>query len=936
MDKANQDKRLFLLDAYALIFRGYYAFIKNPRINSKGVNTSAIMGFMNSLLDVVKREKPTHLAVVFDVGSRNTIRHDYFPDYKANRDETPEGIKVAVPYIQDILRAMHIPILFAEGYEADDVIGTLSCKAEKEGFFTYMMTPDKDFAQLVTDKVKMYKPASRGGGIQIWGVEEVRENFGVNSPNQIIDYLGMMGDSADNIPGIPGIGPKTAQKFLQEYGSMEGLYENVDKLKGKQKINVEENKELAFLSKKLATILTDAPVEFNEKSLLVDPPDFDKVKEIFTELEFRRLLDNLYRTYGKEKENTSNSTATSSGVPSLFDSVEPELPQEENTAFKTIENQAHLYQWIDGELSLKMLVKKLLNQKEICVDTETTSLNALTAELVGMSFSYETGKGYYIPFGKNTEEVKHKLALIKPVLEHPDIVKIGHNLKYDMKVLFKYGIHLSAPIYDTMIAHYLINPDMRHGMDVLAETYLNYHPIKIESLIEKKGKNQKTFDSVPLEKQTEYAVEDTDITLQLKHSFQPQVEKAKVDKLMQEVELPLVSVLAAMEKEGISLDVKALEVISQELEEDLKTLETKIHQYAEEEFNINSPKQLGDILFEKLHISKKAKKTKTGQYSTGEEVLKKLRDKHPIIDNVLEYRQLQKLKSTYVDALPNEVNKKTQRIHTTFGQTVAATGRLASSNPNLQNIPIRTPRGQEVRKAFVAKDENHVILAADYSQIELRLIAGMSGDKAMKESFLKGEDIHAATAARIFDVPLSSVTREQRGQAKTVNFGIIYGVSAFGLSEQTKLSRAESKALIDAYFKTYPQLQSYMTQQVDLAREQGYVETLLGRRRYLRDINSRNYVVRSHAERNAVNAPVQGSAADIIKVSMIKLHKTLQEKNFKTKMLLQVHDELVFEAPRDEVEQVIPIIKDIMENAVPFEIPLIVECGVGENWLEAH
>lgn len=926
----HQDKRLFLLDAYALIFRGYYAFIKNPRINSKGLNTSAIMGFMNSLLEVIKKEKPTHLAVVFDVGSQNTLRHDYFPDYKATRDETPEGIKVAVPYIQEILRAMKIPVLYAEGYEADDVIGTLAQKAEKEGFTTFMMTPDKDFAQLVTEHIKMYKPSSRGGGIQIWGVKEVQENFGVKDPKQIIDYLGMMGDSADNIPGIPGIGPKTAQKFIEKYDSMEGLYENLQDLKGKQKANVEENKEQAFLSKKLATILTDAPVDFDEESLIVEKPDFEKIKEIFADLEFKRLTENLLRAYGQESPTTITVSA-----PTLFDQLEEE-PSEENSAFKTIENQEHFYQLVDTTMGLKILVSKLLQQKQICIDCETTGLKALEANLVGMAFSYEAGKGYYVSFNQDEKETQEKIEILRPVLENPNILKIGQNLKYDIKVLFKYNIQLSAPLYDTMVAHYLINPDMRHNMDILAETYLNYKPVSIESLIGKKGKNQKSFEQVPLNEQTEYAVEDTDITLQLKEVFEPKIKKIKAEKLFNKVEMPLVKVLADMEKQGIALDVPALAEISKELDSDMTELEKQIFEYAEEEFNLNSPKQLGEILFEKMKLIKKPKKTKTGQYSTSEDVLSKLSDKHPIIEQILEYRQLQKLKSTYVDSLPQEVSPITGRVHTSFAQTVAATGRLASNNPNLQNIPIRTPRGQEVRKAFIAKDEEHVLIAADYSQIELRLIAGLSQDPTMMASFQNGEDIHAATASKVFGIPLNEVTREQRSHAKTVNFGIIYGVSAFGLSEQTSLSRGESKDLIDAYFETYPQLQQYIQNQIALARKQGYVETILGRRRYLRDINSNNYVVKSHAERNAVNAPVQGSAADIIKLGMVKIHQRLKEENFQTKMLLQVHDELVFEAPKSEVEQVSALIKDTMEHAIAFNVPLVVECGVGKNWLEAH
>lgn len=927
-----QDKRLFLLDAYALIFRGYYAFIKNPRINSKGLNTSAIMGFMNSLLEVMRKEHPTHLAVVFDVGSQNTLRHSYFPQYKANREETPEGIRVSVPYIQQILSAMHIPILYAEGYEADDVIGTLSRKAENEGFTTYMMTPDKDFAQLVTDKVKMYKPASRGGGIQIWGIQEVKEKFGVERPEQIIDYLGMMGDSVDNIPGIPGIGPKTAQKLLASYGSLEGLYENTHKLKGKQKQNVEENKEQAFLSKRLATILTDAPVDFDERALTVDKPDFEAIKKIFSELEFRRMLENIYKTYGVESELNTPQPRAEVIAPTLFD--EP-LPPAPHTEYQTIETAPHFYQLVDTPMALKLLVENLLKQKEICVDCETTSLKALTAELIGMAFSYEKGKGYYVSF-RDKEDLREKIEILRPVLESTEILKIGHNLKYDIKVLYKYNIKLSLPIYDTMVAHYLINPDMRHSMDVLAETYLNYRPISIESLIGKKGKNQKTFNTIPIEQQKEYAVEDADVTYQLKQLFEADIKKINAEQLLQTIELPLVNVLASMEKEGITLDTQALNEISKELEADMLQLEQAIYKASGEEFNLNSPKQLGEILFEKMQLLKKPRKTKSGQYATSEDVLSKLAEKHSIVKDILEYRQLQKLKSTYVDALPQEVDKDTGRIHTTFAQTVAATGRLASNNPNLQNIPIRTPRGQEVRKAFIAKDEKHVLLAADYSQIELRLIAGLSKDPAMMESFLNGEDVHAATAAKIFNVALNQVTREQRSNAKTVNFGIIYGVSAFGLSEQTSLSRSESKDLIETYFETYPLLRKFIDQQINIARKQGYVETILGRRRYLNDIHSNNYVVKSHAERNAVNAPIQGSAADIIKVGMVKLQKVLQQSHFKTKMLLQVHDELVFEVPIEELPEVQPIIKEVMENAVPFNVPLVVECGVGKNWLEAH
>ena len=941
----SEDKRLFLLDAYALIFRGYYAFIKNPRINSKGFNTSAIMGFANSLFDVIRREQPTHLAVVFDVGQA-TVRTVDYAEYKANRDETPEAIRSGVPFIQDILRALKIPVLFAEGYEADDVIGTLAKKAEKEGYTTYMVTPDKDFAQLVTDKIKMYRPAANGKGVEIWGIEEVKEKFEIDDPIQVIDYLGMMGDAVDNIPGLPGVGAKTASKYIKEFGSLEALLENTDKLKGKAKEKIEQNKELGILSKKLATIITDAPVDFDEEDLTVCPPDIEKVTELFTELEFRRMLETVYKIYGldasgiikeaQEEISAASQTSTSpTAQQSLFDFTSDEDIVPQNSIFTDISSTNHFYQLIDSEKARALLLKNILNQKEVTFDTETTSLDALEAELVGISFSWEKGKGYYIPFPTDFEETKKIIQEFSPFFEDETISKIGQNLKYDIKVLAKYDIVLKGNNFDTMIAHYLINPDMRHNMDVLSETYLQYQPISIESLIGKKGKNQKNFRDVPLAEQTEYGVEDSDITHQLKNLFEPELINANTHKLFTDLEMPLMQVLADMEIEGVNLDIPFLKELSVKHEAKLRELETKIHQDAGEEFNLNSPKQLGDILFDKLQLDPKAKKTKTGQYATGEEILSKLRDKHVIINDILEYRQLQKLKSTYIDALPSLVNKKTNRLHTTYAQTVAATGRLSSVNPNLQNIPIRSEAGQQIRKAFVARDENHVLISADYSQIELRLIAQMSQDPAMVEAFTKGEDIHAATAAKVFNVALEDVTREQRSQAKTVNFGIIYGVSAFGLADQANISRKEAKILIDAYYETYPTLKAYIEKQVDIARDKGFVETLMGRRRYLKDINSRNAVVRSHAERNAVNAPIQGTAADIVKIAMIQIQKELK-KNYQTKMILQVHDELIFDAPKDEVEKVSELIKTTMEAAMQMEVPLIAEVGVGNNWYEAH
>ncbi|HCC94093.1 MAG TPA: DNA polymerase I, partial [Flavobacteriaceae bacterium] len=883
------DKRLFLLDAYALIFRGYYAFIKNPRINSKGFNTSAIMGFTNSLFDVIRREQPTHLAVVFDVGQA-TVRTVDYPEYKANRDETPEAIRQGVPFIQDILRALKIPVLFAEGYEADDVIGTLAQKAEKEGFTTYMVTPDKDFAQLVTDKIKIYRPAANGKGVEIWGIDEVKEKFDIDDPIQVIDYLGMMGDAVDNIPGLPGVGAKTASKYLKEFGSLEGLLANTDKLKGKAKEKIEENKEIGILSKKLARIITDAPVEFDEEDLTVCTPDIDKVTELFTELEFRRMLETVYRIYGLDasgiiKEAQEEISAASqvslnqvqTAQQSLFDFTSDEEIVPQNSAFTDIHSTNHLYQLIDTKKGREILLRNILKQKEVTFDTETTSLDALEAELVGISFSWEKGKGYYVPFSADFEETKAIINEFKPFFEDESISKIGQNLKYDIKVLNKYDIIVLGQNFDTMIAHYLINPDMRHNMDVLSETYLSYQPVSIESLIGKKGKNQKNFRDVPLMDQTEYGVEDSDITNQLKSLFEPELIKANTHKLFTDLEMPLMQVLADMELEGVNLDVPFLKELSVKHEAKLRELEAKIQQDAGEEFNLNSPKQLGEILFDKLQLDPKAKKTKTGQYATGEEILSKLKDKHPIINDILEYRQLQKLKSTYIDALPELVNPKTGRVHTTYAQTVAATGRLSSVNPNLQNIPIRSEAGQQIRKAFVARDENHVIISADYSQIELRLIAQMSQDPAMVEAFKHGEDIHASTAAKVFNVALDEVTREQRSQAKTVNFGIIYGVSAFGLADQANISRKEAKALIDAYYETYPTLKAYIEKQVEVARDQGFVETLMGRRRYLKDINSRNAVVRSHAERNAVNAPIQGTAADIVKMAMIQIQKELKK-----------------------------------------------------------
>lgn len=946
----SQQKRLFLLDAYALIFRGYYAFIKNPRINSKGVDTSAVLGFMNSLIDVIKREKPDHLAVAFDNGGSD-IRNEMFPEYKANRDATPEAIKIAVPYIQEILKAMHIPIIEERGYEADDLIGTLAKQAEKEGYKVFMVTPDKDFGQLVSENIFMYRPARMGNDIEIWGIPEVQAKFEVEHPLQVIDFLGMMGDAVDNIPGLPGVGEKTAKKLLAEFGSMENLLANTDKLKGALKEKIEANKEQGILSKKLATILLDCPVTFDETDYELSKPDIEKTDALFMELEFRQMKTQFDKLFSGGKEydevNTINGDGTPKPAPkkttknedqfSLFDSGDSETPEGHHSFYNTLENTNHHYEIIQGNLGVQLFMQNLLQQKTVCFDTETTGIDALNAELVGMSFSWEKGKAFYIPFPENKDETKALLHKIVPFFENEAIEKVGQNIKYDLKILANYGVSVKGKLFDTMIAHYLINPDMRHNMDVLSETYLKYSPKSIETLIGKKGKNQKSMRDVALEDIKEYAAEDADITLQLKEVFDPKLDNTGTKKLFEEIEIPLIEVLADMEREGIRLDVDYLKSMSKDMDVEIKALEQQIYETAGEKFNLASPKQLGEVLFDRMKIGgAKQKKTKTGQYATGEEVLGYLANEHEIVRQILDWRQMVKLQSTYIIALPEQVDAKTQRVHTDYMQTVAATGRLSSNNPNLQNIPIRTERGRLIRKAFIAKDENYTLLSADYSQIELRVIAAMSGEENMIKAFQHGEDIHKSTAAKVFNVPLEEVTKEQRSHAKTVNFGIIYGVSAFGLSNQTNLSRSESAALIDAYYKTYPRLREYIQEQIEFARNHGYVQTVSGRRRYLKDINSANAVVRGAAERNAVNAPIQGSAADIIKIAMINIHKKLTSENWQSKMLLQVHDELVFDVHNSELEKIQPMIKHEMENAFQLNVPLEVDLGTGRDWLEAH
>ena len=930
-------KRLFLLDAYALIFRGYYAFIKNPRINSKGMDTSAILGFTNSLFDVIKKERPDHLAVAFDKGG-SKFRNDIFSEYKANRAETPEAIKIAVPYIKKLLKALHIPIIELEGYEADDIIGTLAKQAEKEYFEVFMVTPDKDFAQLVSENIFMYRPARMGNGIEIWGIPEVQKKFEITHPEQVIDYLGMMGDSVDNIPGLPGVGEKTAKKFIAQYGSLEQLLANTADLKGKLKEKIETNKALGLLSKKLARIMLDVPVHFDSNDYKLSDPNISAVSELFQELEFRRLSETFVKVF-KPTEATPESTKTDTkAAPAPFDLFnQPGSGQIESiSAFKSLDTVSHHYQCVQTELERELLLQTMQRQKSVCFDTETTGLDAVSASLIGIAFSWQAHTGYYVPIPDDTDARKAILDSLIPFFEDEAIEKVGQNLKYDLKVMQQQGISVKGKLFDTMLAHYIINPDMRHNMDVLAETYLGYHPKPITDLIGKKGKNQVSMRDVPIDQQTEYAAEDADITWQLKEHFEKELGKNEQRNLLDKVELPLVRVLAAMELAGICIDLPYLNDMSNVLQQEATVLEQRIFEKAGETFNLASPKQLGPVLFDKLKLVEKPKKTKTGQYSTAEEVLSTLSKDHPIVSDILEWRSVQKLNNTYVTALPDDINEKTNRIHTVYNQAVAATGRLSSNHPNLQNIPIRTPRGRQVRKAFIAKDDEHVLMAADYSQIELRIIASLSEDPSMLAAFKNNEDIHAATAAKVFGIPLAEVNREQRNQAKTVNFGIIYGVSAFGLSNQTTLSRKESKALIDAYYENYPKLKAYIAQQVDFAREHGYVATVLGRRRYLKDINSRNAIVRGAAERNAVNAPIQGSAADIIKLAMLTIYDKMQQQHFKAQMLLQVHDELVFECPKSELNALKQLVKTEMEAAYSLQVPLMVDIGIGHNWLEAH
>lgn len=938
----SQPHKLFLLDAMALIYRAHFAFSKNPRINSKGLNTGVMLGFTNTLLEVLTKEKPSHIAVAFDLPGP-TFRHEQFGAYKANRQEQPEDITVSIPWVKEIVKAFNIPLLEMQGFEADDIIGTIAKKAEKESYTVYMMTPDKDYGQIVDDHIFLYKPAFMGNGVDVMGPKEVCAKWDIEHVDQVRDILGLMGDAVDNIPGIPGIGAKTATKLLKEFGTIEELVKNTDKLKGKQKENVENFAEQGLLSKELATIKIDVPVDFVEEDLRYDGFDEEKLKAIFTELEFRTLSNRIFKTEGKKAVIQKNEQLGLFGEAPAATTSAPEIEFEEETVNtsapvvpQTIDSNRHNYHKVKGPVAIKELMEYLMIQKAVCFDTETTSVNAMEAELVGLSFAYLTGEAYYIPCPSDAQETQEILELLRPFFEDENILKIGQNIKYDLLVLKNYQIDVKGVLYDTMLAHYLIEPEGKHGMDWLAEHYLNYKPVSITELIGKKGKNQGNMRDVDEDEVTAYASEDADITLQLKEKFDPILKENELEKLFNEVENPLIPVLTDMEFEGVKIDTASLAELSKALETESQEIEKRVYELAGVKFNLASPKQLGDVLFEKMKLDPKAKKTKTGQYATGEEILSKMAGEHEIAQAILDYRQMVKLKSTYVDALPTMINSKTGRIHTTYNQFVAATGRLSSINPNLQNIPIRTERGREIRKAFVPRDENHVLLAADYSQIELRIMAAFSGDESMIEAFKNGRDIHATTAAKIFQVPLEEVTSDMRRKAKTANFGIIYGISAFGLSQRLSISRTEAKEIIDAYFKEFPAVKEYMDGAIEKARKDEYVETILGRRRYLRDINSRNMTMRGFAERNAINAPIQGSAADLIKVAMIHVHNWMKKEKLQSKMILQVHDELVFDAHKDEVDILKKNVPGLMSNAIKMTVPVEVEVGIGNDWLEAH
>ena len=921
--------KLFLLDAYALIYRAYFAFSKNPRINSKGFNTSAVMGFVNTLEDILKKEDPTHIGVVFDPPG-GSFRHKIYKEYKAQREETPETIRQSVPIIKDILAAYRIPAIEVKGYEADDVIGTLSLQAGRENILTYMMTPDKDYGQLVGGTVYMYRPKYGDKEYEIMGTEEIKAKFGITDTAQVIDMLGLMGDSSDNIPGCPGVGEKTAQKLIAEYGSIENLLDNTDKLKGALKKKIEENKEQIKFSKFLATIKTDVPISLDMKSLERESPDLEKLRTIFEEMEFRTLIDRIIR---KASDNNAAKAAPQDNLLALFADEDTKEQIHENLA--RLEDLDYSYKLIETEKDMDDFLAYFMTRKVFSLDTETTGTDPITAKLVGMSFSCKENEAFYIPVPQDDSKAKETVKKIKPLVENPASLKVGQNMKYDIIMLARYGAEVRGEMFDTMVAHYVIQPELRHNMDYLAEIYLNYRTIHIEELIGEKKKGQKKMSDLTPQEIYKYACEDADVTLKLKNILEKELQEKNDEKLFREIEMPLVPVLAQMEMNGARIDTAALKNISEELSAKMQAIETEIYALAGTEFNISSPRQVGDILFNRLQLIEKAKKTKSGQYSTSEEVLESMRHKHPIVEKILDYRGLKKLLTTYVDALPQLINPETGKIHTSFNQTVTATGRLSSSNPNLQNIPVRDENGREIRRAFIP-DDGCLFFSADYSQIELRIMAHMSGDKGMVEAFRSGKDIHTDTAAKVYKVPAAEVTKAMRSKAKTANFGIIYGISAFGLAERMGVDRREAKELIDEYFKTYPGIKAYIEKSVDDAKRNGYAETLFHRKRFLPDINSHNAVVRGYAERNAVNAPIQGTAADIIKVAMINIHNRLKREGLKAQMIIQVHDELDFNVPENEKEQLQAIVMEEMQNACHMSVPLTADCGWGANWLEAH
>jgi len=920
-----EKKKLFLLDAMALIYRAYYALNKNPRINSKGLNTSAILGFANTMFDVIKNEKPTHIGVAFDTRAP-TVRHIEFAEYKANREAMPEDISISIPYIKQLIKAFNIPILFADGFEADDVIGTLAKKAEENGFETFMMTPDKDFGQLVSENTFMFKPPRMGNKAQILGVEEICLKYNLKRPEQLIDILGLWGDASDNIPGVPGVGQKTAMKLVGEFDSIENLLKNTNKLKGKLKENVENFSEQALFSKELATIILDVPVDFDEEHLKISEPDIKTLKILLEELEFRAFAKRVFTQISLKKSGETKSEEIQGD---LFGG---DVFQSSNQ----IKDTKHNYYLINNKNDREKLIKNLLQQKNICFDTETTGVDANNTELVGISFSYKKGEAYYIPMPENYDDALSIVSEFKTVFENPEIEKTGQNLKFDISVLKWYDTEVKGKLFDTMLAHYLIEPEMRHNMDYLSETYLNYKPVSIETLIGKKGKNQGSMRNVNIDILSDYACEDADITLQLRNILLPKLKETDTENLFNNIEIPLIPVLASMEAEGVKLNTEALKDFSIQLADEISIIKKQIFEKSGIEFNIASPKQLGEVLFDKLVVTDKPKRTKTKQYSTGEDVLRKLINKHPIIQNILDFRSLTKLKSTYVDALPNLINQRDGRIHTSYNQAVTVTGRLSSNNPNLQNIPIRTEKGREIRKAFVPRNDDYTLLAADYSQIELRIIAEMSKDEGMMNAFLNNVDIHSATASKVYNVPLEDVTKDMRRNAKTVNFGIVYGISAFGLSERLNIHRKEAQEIINQYFDKYPGVKKYMNSTIQFARDNGFVETIMNRRRYLRDINSNNGTVRSFAERNAINAPIQGSSADMIKIAMINIFDEFKKRNLKSKMILQVHDELIFDTHKEEIEIVNSIVEEKMKTAFKMNVPVVVDINTGNNWLEAH